>query len=97
MTKPKTSTHPLPLGWPRLPPEVLEAVGRELGVAHRVLDVLVTEPRLQGPRVVAVIGQLKAAAMPQHVRMHRERHLRPFADATEITAHCRQIGEGTRQ
>jgi hypothetical protein len=30
----------------RLSPEVLEPVGGQLGVAHRVLDVLVAEPRL---------------------------------------------------
>ena len=36
---------------------------------HRVLNVLVAEPGLQRPRVVAGIGQRIAAAMAQHVRM----------------------------
>ena len=31
-------------------PEVLEPIGRELGIAHRVLDVLVAEVVLQGKR-----------------------------------------------
>ena len=38
-------------------PEVLEPMRRQLGVAHRVLDVLVTEVRLQRLGVVASIGQ----------------------------------------
>src|SRR5262245_136684 len=50
-------------------PEVLKPVRRQLGVAHRVLDVLVPEPCLQRPGVVAGVGQRVAAAMPQHVRM----------------------------
>ena len=38
-------------------PKVLEPVGRQFGVAHSVLDVLVPQPSLQRPRVVAgVIG-----------------------------------------
>jgi hypothetical protein len=55
-----------------LSPEVLEPIGRQLGVAHRVLDVLVTEPRLQRPGIVACIRQGIAAAVPQHVRKDRE-------------------------
>jgi hypothetical protein len=39
-----------------LVPEVLEPVRRQLGVAHRVLDVLVPEPNLQRPGVVAGVG-----------------------------------------
>ena len=38
-------------------PEVLEAIGGQLGVTDRVLDVLVPEPSLQRPRVVAGVGQ----------------------------------------
>ena len=57
------------------PPKALEAIGRQLGIAHRVLNVLVAEPGLQRPRVVAGIGQRIAAAMAQHVRMDRKRHL----------------------
>src|SRR3954465_15584556 len=53
-------------------PEGFEAVGCELGVAHRVLDVLVPEIMLQSPRVLAIVGQLVAARMPQHVRVHWE-------------------------
>src|SRR5215203_4994625 len=54
-------------------PEGFEAIGCEFGVAHRVLDGLVPEIMLHGPRVLAVVGQLVAARMPQHVRVNRER------------------------
>jgi hypothetical protein len=46
-------------------PEVLETMRRQLGVAHRVLDVLVPEIGLQGAGVVAGVGQGVAAAVPQ--------------------------------
>src|SRR5262249_22245002 len=56
-------------------PEVPEAGGRKLGVAHRVLDILVPEVVLQCPRVVAVIGKFEPAGVAKHVRMHAEWHL----------------------
>src|SRR5262249_22673189 len=71
---------------PRLrsaPPKVLEPVGRHFGVSDRVLDVLVPEVMLQGPRVVAIIGELKTTGMAQHVWVDRERHLRSLADALD--------------
>src|SRR6476469_4566933 len=55
-------------------PEVLEPVRRQLGVAHRVLDVAVTEVSLQRSRIVALVGQRKATGVAQHVRMSRRRH-----------------------
>jgi len=48
-------------------------VGRKLGVADRVLDVLVPEVVLQGARIVAVVGQLEPAGMAEHVRVDRPR------------------------
>jgi hypothetical protein len=47
-----------------VPPKVLEPVGRHFGVPDRVLDVLVAEPSLERPSVVAGIGQCVAAGMP---------------------------------
>ena len=46
-----------------VPPKLFEAVGRQFGVPDLVLNVLVPEVMLQGPRVVAVVGQLEAAGM----------------------------------
>src|SRR5216683_1676367 len=57
---------------PFLSPEVLESPRRKLGVPHGVLDVLVTEVRLQGPRIMALIRQRKPASMPQHMRVSLE-------------------------
>ena len=45
------------------PPKVLEPVGRHFGVSDRVLNVLVPEVVLQGPRVVAYFGGLDAASV----------------------------------
>ena len=45
----------------RLSPEVLKSIRRKLGVAHRVLNVLVPEPSLQCPGVLAGVGQRVAA------------------------------------
>src|SRR4029077_5741082 len=53
-------------------PEVLETGRRQLGVAHRVLDVAVPEVSLQRASIDAVIGELEAAGVAQHVRMHWE-------------------------
>jgi len=48
-------------------PEVLEARGRQFGVAHGVLDVSMAEIHLQGARVGALVGKLKAAGVSEHV------------------------------
>src|SRR5262245_48675773 len=45
----------------RSPPKVLEPVGRHVGVSDRVLNVLVPEVMLQGPRVVAIVRELEPA------------------------------------
>src|SRR5262249_18305030 len=72
----------------RLSPEVLKAIRRKFGVTHRVLDVLVSEPDLERPSVVARVRQGVAAAMSQHVRMDRKRHLGPNTDAAEQRMEC---------
>src|SRR5262249_2357268 len=61
-------------------PEIPEPIGRQLGIADRVLDVLVPEVVLQGSSVVAVIGQLEAAGVAQHVGMDCKRHLGGLAE-----------------
>ena len=57
---------------PLSPPEILEPIRGQLRVAHGVLDVFVPKPSLQCTGVVTRIGKGKAAAMPEHVRVHRE-------------------------
>ena len=53
-------------------PKPLEAVGRQLGVEHRVLDVAVPEIVLDSAGIVAVVGELEPTGMAQHMGMHRE-------------------------
>jgi hypothetical protein len=48
-----------------------------------VLDVFVPEVVLQGPRVVAIVGELEATGMAEHVWVDREWHLGGFADALD--------------
>src|SRR5215510_3459237 len=66
-----------------VPPKVLESVGRHFGVSDRVLNVLVPKVVLQGPRVVAIIGQFEPAGMAKHVRVDREWHLGGLPEALD--------------
>ena len=66
-----------------VPPKILESVGRQFGVPDRALDVLVPEVVLQGPRVVAIIGQLEPAGMAKHVGVDREWHLGGLPEALD--------------
>ena len=65
------------------PPKVLEPIGCHVGVPNGVLDVLVSEVMLQGPRVVAVVGELEPTGMAKHVRLDREWHLGGLTDALD--------------
>src|SRR5262245_60877411 len=67
-------------------PKVLEPVGRQLGVAHRVLDVLVAKPCLQRPRIVPGIGQGVATGVPQQFREYGEGHTGAPTEALEQRA-----------
>jgi hypothetical protein len=51
---------------------------RQLSIAHRVLDVLMPHPCLDGPRIAARVGQGVAASVPEHVGVDREWHTRAF-------------------
>jgi len=55
-----------------VPPKVLEAVGRHLGVPDRVLNILVPPVMLQGPRVVTIVGELEPTGRAKHVRVDQE-------------------------
>src|SRR5262249_16009786 len=64
-------------------PEPIEAVGAKLGISHRVHDVAVPQVVLQRAGVDAVVGELEAAAMAQHVRMSRERKFGQFSSPAD--------------
>src|SRR5215471_8437318 len=59
--------------WKSIFPEVFEAVRRQGRVADRGHDRSVAEIGLNGASVVAVVGELEPAGMPQHVGMHEKR------------------------
>src|SRR6516162_10659270 len=46
-----------------VPPKVLEPVGRHFGVPDGVLNALVPEVVLQGPRVVAIVGEQRKSGI----------------------------------
>ena len=50
-------------------PEVPKSGGRQLGVAHRVLEIFVAKVRLQRPGIVTGIGERIAASVAKHVGM----------------------------
>jgi hypothetical protein len=53
-------------------PEAFEPIGRQFRILGRMLDVLVPQVGLQAARIVAVVGELVAAGVPQHVRVYLE-------------------------
>ena len=57
-------------------PKCGEALGAQLGVAHGVLNILMPQVVLNRPGIVAVIGQLEAGRMAEHMGMDREAQLR---------------------
>src|SRR5262249_52746102 len=66
-----------------VPPKVFEAVGRHFGVSDGVLNVLVPEVMLQGPRVVAIVRELEPTGMAKHVRGDGECDLGGLAEALD--------------
>ena len=60
-------------------PEVLEPGGADLGITYRVLNPLVPEVVLDSARILATVGKVKTARVPQHVRMDRELDAGRFA------------------
>src|ERR1700704_6590391 len=73
-----------------VPPEVFEPVRRKLAISNRVLDVLMPEIMLQAAGIDALVGQLVAAAVPEHVRMDWERNLGGYTEAGNHTAEARR-------
>src|SRR5712671_3661542 len=59
-----------------LPPKGIEPVRGQFRVPDSVLDVPVSEIRLQTARIVSVVCQLVAGRVAQHMGMHLERQSR---------------------
>jgi hypothetical protein len=56
-----------PLGAASVLPEPFEPIRRQLRVAHRRGDRAVPEVVLDRPRILAIVGELVSAAMPQRI------------------------------
>src|SRR5215831_5584868 len=69
--------------WSSSSPKVLEPVGRHVGIPDRVLNVLVPEVVLQGPRVMAIVRELEPTGMAKHVWVDREWHLGSLTEALD--------------
>jgi hypothetical protein len=48
-------------------PKIFETRWREFRIAHSVLNILVSKVRLERTRIRAIVCQLEAARMPEHV------------------------------
>ena len=64
--------HSINLANPSIVPEALEPGRRQLGVAHRMLDVAMPELGLQRTGIDALVRQLVAAGVPKHVGVDRK-------------------------
>jgi hypothetical protein len=56
--------------WRLIPPKVLEPRRRQFRVSNSVADVPMPKVILNGPRIVAITGELVSGTMPQHVRVN---------------------------
>ena len=65
------------------PPKVLEPIDGQLGIADGVLDVLMTEIMLERASIVAIVGELVAAGVPEHVRVDANWHLGGLTEALD--------------
>jgi hypothetical protein len=54
-------------------PEIFEPIGRQSRIAHGGHDRAVPEICLDGASVMAVVGELEPAGVPQHVGMNGAR------------------------
>ena len=59
-------------------PKVFKTRWRQLGISHRVLDILVPEVGLQGAGIVPPVRQCVPTGVAQHVWMHTELKLGPL-------------------
>ena len=74
-------------------PKAFEPRWRQLGVAHRVLDVLVAQVSLQRAGVLPVVGKLETAGVPKHVRVSLDLQARSPGRSRDD---AREAGDGER-
>jgi len=61
-------------------PEILEPIRRYFRVSNRMHDILVPRVVLKRPGIMAVISELIAGRVPEHVRVNREWQLCGFSN-----------------
>jgi hypothetical protein len=76
-----------------IPPEVLKAVRRQRRVDGRAGDRPMSQPALDCPGVVALVGEGVAAGVPQHVRVGLEFKTGAIRGALD---HAGEAGRGAR-
>jgi hypothetical protein len=69
-----------------IPKEFLEPLRRQGGIARRILNVAMPEIGLDRARVVAVVGELVAAAVAQHVGVQRKSKGSALANTFELSS-----------
>src|SRR5262245_47310223 len=83
------------------PNPALESCWRQLGVADRVLDVLVAQVGLQGARVSAGIRLVDSTGVPEHVRVRLDFELgglaSPVDELLEVADRHRRAAFGHEQ
>lgn len=65
-------TNQLPPRTPLIPPKILKPIRRQLGIPHRMLNVLMPQVMLNRPRILPIVRQLKPASMAKHVWVSRK-------------------------
>ena len=86
---PQTAPHLVFIG-----PKILKPSRREFGVFDGVLDMAMAQEELDGPRILLIVGELKAAAMPELMRVHGETNCGNLACVGHHLPHAR-VGERT--
>jgi hypothetical protein len=74
-------------------PKIFEPRWRQLGVPHRVLDVLVAQVGLQRACIMTIVGKLEARGVPEHVRVGLDLQVRPAGGSRDNAC---EAGSGER-
>src|SRR6266851_354503 len=77
----------------RLAPKVFKPVQRQSRIAHRMLDIPVTQVGLKGPGIMSPVCQRKSTGMAQHMGMRGEAKLGSYTGTLD---HSGEAGRGER-
>jgi hypothetical protein len=83
------------VGPPSVLPEILEPIGRHVGISNRVHDIFVAHVVLESSGVVPVVGKLVAGGVAKHVRVDRKWELGGFSGSGDRLQKSRSRGRTT--